>query len=56
MKKTEFDKMVFQRGMSLLYNGRKYEITSVNFDTREVSFFNENGNEAWKSCENIEIE
>jgi hypothetical protein len=55
MTTAAFDETKFKKGMRLLYRVRKYEITAVNFDTREVSFFNENGNEVWKSCEKIEI-
>jgi hypothetical protein len=50
MTKAEFDVMSFKRGMYIIYRGCRYEIAGVDFERREISFVNENGNEVWRSC------
>jgi hypothetical protein len=41
--------------MRIRYGGTVYEISGVDFDRNEISFYNENGNLAWKKCDKIEI-
>jgi hypothetical protein len=55
MTKEEFDAVSFKSGMYIIYRGRRYVISGVDFDRREISFVNENGNEVWRSCKQIEL-
>jgi hypothetical protein len=54
MTGEQFDGMSFKKGMLIIYKGRRYEIAAVDFDRREISFTNENGNEVWRDCKHIE--
>jgi hypothetical protein len=54
MTKEQFDKLSFKKGMHILYRGRRYELAAVDFERREISFTNENGNEIWSNCKHIE--
>jgi hypothetical protein len=54
MTGEQFDALSFKKGMHIVYKGRRYGIAAVDFERREISFVNENGNEVRRSCKHIE--
>ncbi len=51
----EFNNTVFKKDMFVLYKGCLYKLSAVDFDKKEVMFYNDNDNPIWTNCENIKI-